>query len=92
MIYIAPIAGVLVAMVLTLVLAVRGPSLFDRILAVNSMATCTVLLIAVSGFAAGRPDWLDLALLYALCNFIATLAVLRFARHGNLSSDGAAAQ
>ena len=80
-------AGVLVAMVLALALAVRGPTLFDRILAVNSMATCTVLLIAVSGFASGRPDWLDLALLYALCNFITTLAVLRFARYGNLASD-----
>ncbi len=81
------LAGVLVAMILTLVLAARGPTLFDRIVAVNAMGTCTELVIAVSGFATGRPDWLDLALLYALCNFIATLAVLKFMRYGNLASD-----
>ena len=68
--------------------ALAGPSLYDRILAVNSFGTATVLLIAVIGFVTGRPDFLDIALLYALINFIGTLAVLKFFRHGELGHEG----
>ncbi|MBJ95792.1 MAG: pH regulation protein F [Rickettsiales bacterium] len=83
----AAMAGVLVTMLLALIAAVRGPTVYDRILAVNMFGTKTVLLIAVSGFLAGRPEFLDLALVYALVNFIGTVAVLKFARFGNLGSD-----
>lgn len=74
--------AVLVNMLLALVRAVKGPTVFDRILAVNNMGTKTVLLISVIGFLTGRPDFLDLALVYALINFIATLAVLKFIQYG----------
>jgi len=83
----AAMTGVLVTMLLALVAAVRGPTVYDRILAVNMFGTKTVLLIAVSGFLAGRPEFLDLALVYALVNFIGTIAVLKFARFGNLGRD-----
>lgn len=79
--------GIVVTMLLALVRATKGPSIFDRILAANMFGTKTVLLIAVSGFFYGRPDWLDLAILYALMNFIGTIAVLRYARFGNLSVE-----
>ncbi len=62
--------------------AVLGPSVFDRILAVNMFGTKTVLLIAVLGFSAGRPEFLDIALVYALINFIGTIAILKFLRYG----------
>ena len=78
----------LVVMALSLVRALAGPSLYDRILAINSFGTATVLLIAVLGFVTGRPDFLDIALLYALINFIGTLAVLKFFRHGDLGHAG----
>ena len=55
-----------------------GPTLFDRLLAVNSFGTKTVMLIAVYGFMTGRPDFLDIALVYALINFLGTVAVLKF--------------
>ncbi len=74
----AVIIAILVAMGLTLVRAFAGPSLYDRILAGNSFGTKTVLLIGLMGFITGRPDFLDIALLYALINFTATLAILRF--------------
>ena len=84
----AAVAGaVLVTMFMNLVRAIRGPAVFDRILAVNAFATQTVLLIAVIGFLKGRPDWLDLALVYALLGFIGVLAVLRFAKFGALADD-----
>jgi len=79
--------GVLVTMLLALIRALIGPSVYDRILAVNMFSTQTVLLIAVSGFLTGRPEWLDLALVYALVSFVGTLAVLRFSRFSDLGDD-----
>jgi multicomponent Na+:H+ antiporter subunit F len=80
-------AGVLVTMLIALIAAVRGPTVFDRVLAVNMFGTKTVLLIAVSGFLSGRPEWLDLALVYVLVNFTGVIAVTKFSRFGNLASD-----
>ena len=74
---------VLVTMGLALARAMLGPTAFDRILALNMFGTKTVLLIAVIGFLNGRPDFLDLALVYALMNFIGVIAVLRFSKHGH---------
>ena len=83
--------ALLVAMVLALARAFLGPSLFDRVLAVNSFGTKTVLLIGVLGFLTERPDFMDIALLYALVNFIGTIAVLKFFRYRNLGLSGPAA-
>lgn len=79
---------VLLVMFLLLIRAVRGPTVYDRVLAVNSFGTATVLLIALFGFLSGRPEFMDIALLYALINFIGTIAVLKFYRFGNLSHPG----
>jgi multicomponent Na+:H+ antiporter subunit F len=70
--------GVLVAMAMALARALMGPTTYDRIMAVNMFGTKTVLLIALLGFMAGRPEFLDIALVYALINFIGTIAVLKF--------------
>ena len=70
----------LVTMALALLRAVLGPSVYDRVLAVNMFGTKTVLLLSVIAFLYGRPDFLDLALAYALINFIGVLAVLEFFR------------
>lgn len=74
----AAAAAVIAAMTLALIRAFAGPSLYDRVLAGNSFGTKTVLLIGVMGFLTGRPDFLDIAILYALINFAATVAILRF--------------
>lgn len=68
----------LIVMVFALVLAFKGPTLYDRILAVNTFGTKTVLLIAVIGFLSGRPAFLDIAITYALINFISVIGILRF--------------
>lgn len=77
--YVASIA-ILITMALALIRAVLGPTVYDRVLAVNMFGTKTVLLLSVIAFLAGRPDFLDLALAYALINFIGVLAVLNFYR------------
>ena len=79
--------AILVTMAFALLRASIGPTVFDRILALNMFGTKTVLLIAVSGFLFGRPEWLDLAIAYALINYVGTLAVLRFSKYGSLVSD-----
>lgn len=81
----AAMAAMLVCMIMTLIRAVRGPTVFDRILAVNSFGTKTVLVIAVVNFLTGRPEFLDLALVYALMNFIGTIAAMKFTRFGHLA-------
>jgi len=85
--FVAAMAAIVITMFLALARAAIGPTVFDRILAVNMFGTKTVLLIAVAGFLTGRPEWLDLAIVYTLVNFTGTLAVLRFARFGHLSRD-----
>lgn len=72
--------ALIVTMALGLVRAIKGPKVYDRVLAVNMMGTKTVLLLAVLAFIDDRPDYLDLALAYALINFIGVFAVLEFFR------------
>jgi multicomponent Na+:H+ antiporter subunit F len=85
--FLVPTIAVGVVMVLALVRVWRGPTVFDRILGGNMFGTKTILLIAVVGFLLGRPEWLDLALVYALMNFISMFAILRYAKFGSLARD-----
>lgn len=70
--------AILVVMLLAIIRCIVGPTLYDRILAFNMFGTKTVLLISVLGFLMGRPEFLDIALVYALINFISVIGVLRF--------------
>jgi len=72
--------AVIITMSLALVRAIKGPSVYDRVLAVNMFGTKTVLLLALTAMILGRPDFFDLALTYALINFIGVIAVLEFFR------------
>lgn len=76
--YLAVSLAILVTMVLALVRAIMGPSVYDRVLAANVFGTKTALLLAVIAFLYERPDFLDLALAYALINMVGILAVLEF--------------
>lgn len=76
--FVAAAFALLVTMALALVRLFAGPSLYDRVMAANMFGTKIVLLIAVLGFIGGRPDFMDIALAYALINFVSTIAVLRF--------------
>jgi len=76
--YYAVTIAILATMALALARALLGPTVYDRVLAVNMFGTKTVLLLSVIAFLYGRQDFLDLALAYALINFISTLAVLKF--------------
>ena len=83
----AACGAVIVCMVLALIRAFMGPTLYDRVLAANTFGTKTVLLLAVIGFLTGRPDFLDLSLVYVLINFIGTIAILKFVEFGIIGSN-----
>ncbi|MFQ5773510.1 MAG: monovalent cation/H+ antiporter complex subunit F [Kiloniellaceae bacterium] len=87
--FFAATAAILVTMGMALARALLGPTIYDRVLAVNMFGTKTVLLIAVLGFLTGRPDFLDISLVYALINFIGTIAVLKLLKYGDLGTSGA---
>jgi len=86
--FIAAGFAVLFALVLAVVRALRGPTVFDRLLAANSIGTAAILLLAVLGFITNRPEFLDIGITYGLLNLIGTLAVLKFIRYGDLGHSG----
>ena len=88
MMFSAAAAALLVALVLLLARALLGPTVFDRVLAANTVGTMAVLLLAVIGFLTARPEFLDLALVYGLLNLVGTIAVLKFFQYGNLGDPG----
>lgn len=84
--FIAAALAILITMGLALMRALAGPTTYDRIAAVNMFGTKTVLLIAVLAFISGRTDVLDIALVYALINFIGVVAALRLVAQGDFHS------
>jgi len=88
MMYTVAAIAILITLALALARALLGPTVYDRIAAVNMFGTKTVLLIAVFAFMSGRTDLLDIALVYALINFIGVVAVLKLVEHGNFYTEG----
>ncbi len=79
--------AILLAIALVVTRAIRGPTHFDRILAANVIGTLAILLLATVGFLMGRPEWLDVALVYGVLNLIGTFTVLKYFRHGDLGHN-----
>ncbi len=79
--------AIIAALTLAVTRAVRGPTIFDRILAGNTVGTLAILLLIAIGFLFGRPEWLDIALTYAFLNLIATLTILKYVRYDDLEYD-----
>jgi multicomponent Na+:H+ antiporter subunit F len=88
MMFAAASVAVLVTLSLVLVRAALGPTVFDRAQAANTVGTCALILLALLGFLTGRPEFLDLAIVYGLLNVIGTIAVLKYFRYGGLGDTG----
>jgi len=91
MMYTVALVAILITLLLALARALLGPTVYDRITAMNMIGTKTILLIAVYAFVTGRYDLLDIALVYALINFIGIVAVLKLVEQGNFYTDGSSA-
>jgi multicomponent Na+:H+ antiporter subunit F len=86
--FMAATLALLVTLALMIVRLALGPTVFDRLQTANSIGTVAMLLLATLGFVRGRPDFLDLALVYGFLNIIGTIAVLKFFKYGDLGDDG----
>lgn len=84
MMFAAAALAILATMVLAMIRAIKGPTVYDRILAVNMFGTKTILLISVLGFLTNRPEFMDIALVYSLINFIGTIAIMKFFKFSHL--------
>ena len=84
---IAATLAILVVMMMAIIRAFMGPTTYDRVLAVNMFGTKTVLLISLLGFVMGRPEFLDIAIVYALINFISVIGVLRYSNRFVIKSS-----
>jgi multicomponent Na+:H+ antiporter subunit F len=82
--------ALLVSIALVLARGWMGPTVYDRVLASNTIGTFAVGLMAVYGFLTDRPEFLDIAIVYALLNVLSTLAILKFFRFGSLGDPEAA--
>ena len=84
----AALIAIMIVMLIALIRTCIGPTLFDRILAINTFSTATVLMISLYGFFNQRPEFLDIAIVYAMINFIGTVALLKLHRFDDLGHDG----
>ena len=82
--YLAALLACAISGILILVRAILGKTTFDRILAVNTLGTIIVIGISIHSFYMERPEFLDIAIVYALINFIGTIAVLKLFSTGSL--------
>lgn len=88
MIYTLAALTMLATMALALARALLGPTVWDRIVAVNVFGTKTVLLVALISFVMGHDLFIDVALVYALINFVAIIAVLKLAHLDRAATIG----
>ena len=74
------------AILLCLYRAIVGPGIFNRVAALNVIGTKTIILLVVMGYFFERPEFFDIALLYAMLNFIGTLVASKYLEKGQLWS------
>mgnify|MGYP000137835884 CR=1 FL=1 len=72
------VAAFVLASTLTLYRVARGPTPHDRVIAVNATGTTTVLVLALVAAAFDQPGFLDVAIVYALLNFLVSIAISKF--------------
>ncbi|MEE4638166.1 MAG: monovalent cation/H+ antiporter complex subunit F [Wenzhouxiangella sp.] len=86
LVLLATTMAVFSTMALALARALKGPTIYDRIVAVNVFGTKTVLIVALITHVTGHADLIDVAMIYALINFIAIVAVLKLVKTRDLGS------
>jgi multicomponent Na+:H+ antiporter subunit F len=80
--------GVILAItsIICLYQAVKGPSALDRVVAVNVIGTKTLVLLVLFAFIYGQALYIDVAIVYALINFLLTLTISRYLEKGKVTA------
>lgn len=84
LVYLITAVALLVGIFIIGIRAIVGPTVWDRILATNAIGTKTIIFVTLLGYISGRPEFIDMAIIYALVTFITTIAILKFAEKGRL--------
>ena len=66
------------ALLITVVRVIRGPSLPDRVMALDMLVAIAIGFLAVSALKSGHAVYVDIAIAIALAGFLATVAFARF--------------
>ena len=75
---------ILVSTSLVLYRIIKGPSTYDRMLGINVIGTKTIVILVLIGYVFERPYFFDIALLYAILNFIATVVIAKYLERGRI--------
>ncbi|MBE0521316.1 MAG: cation:proton antiporter [Candidatus Methanoperedenaceae archaeon] len=75
---------ILLSTSLVLYRIIKGPSTYDRMLGVNVIGTKTIIILVLIGYVFERPHFFDIALLYAILNFIATVVIAKYLERGRI--------
>ncbi|MFQ6071393.1 MAG: monovalent cation/H+ antiporter complex subunit F [Methanosarcinales archaeon] len=75
---------IIITTLLCLYRGVYGPEMYNRLVAINTIGTKTIVILVLIGFIYERPFFFDIALVYALLNFIGTLAISKYVETGRL--------
>ena len=82
--FLAVLIALAVSFLLILVRLIIGKTTFDRILAANSIGTIIVLGISIHGFYMGRPEFIDIVLVFLLLNIVGLIGFLRILTYGKV--------
>lgn len=74
----AAAAVVVVTTILVVYRVAVGPTTYDRVIGVNLIGTSIVMVLVLLAAGLDRPEYLDIAIVYALLNFVLSLIVGRF--------------
>lgn len=77
---------IIVSISLSLYRGVVGPGVLNRVAAVNVIGTKTIALLVIMGYYFERPLFFDIAILYAMLNFIGTLVFAKYIERGDVCS------
>lgn len=88
MIFVFLAVGVLLGftMIMCLYRLLVGPGVFNRIAATGAIGTKAMVLLVIVGFIIERPHFIDIALMYAILNFIGTIVVAKYLLRGEVCS------
>ena len=86
-VFLATALLIVVTIILALYRATLGPEVYNRVAAVNVIGTKTIVLLVIIGYIFERPLFFDISLLYALLNFIGTLAFAKYLERGEVWSS-----
>lgn len=75
---------VMVLIFISMYRVIKGPTIADRVVALNVIATKITIAIIVIAILTNQQSYIDVALVYALIGFVASIAIVRYLEKGKV--------